>query len=148
MGIHIRTLREARELSIEDVASMTGFARNTITAAEKGSNTDTSHLIEIAKAIGVHPMELLNVPFEIRPRFKLSPKRLDQNRLTLRLNKLSSTSFFDKPKLVSEVILHLQQEYEIKVNSTHASVVLKRLVSDGVLKYTKSGRQNNYSKRK
>ena len=68
IGELIRGLREGNEWSIEDIASMTGFARNTITAIENGSNTDIIHLIEIAKAIGVHPMELLNISLEIRPR--------------------------------------------------------------------------------
>lgn len=128
---------------------MTGFARNTITAVEVGANADSSHLIEIAKAIGVHPMEIFNVPFEIKPRYKLSPKRLAKNLLTLRISKLvSETQFFDKPKFVGDVINHLADEFEIQATSTHASVVLKRLAKEGKLKYTKVGRQNNYSKLK
>ena len=149
IGNRIQSLREKQEFSIEDVASMTGFARNTITAIENGSDTDTRHLLEIAKAIGVHPMELFHVSIEIKPRYKLSPKRLARNLLTLRINKLvSETQFFDKPRFVSDVMKHLADEFQIKANSTHASVVLKRLVEGGKLKYTKAGRQNSYSKKK
>ena len=145
IGDLVRRLREDNEWSIEDIASMTGFARSTITAIEKGSNTDLIHLIEIAKAIGVHPMELLNISLEIRPRYKLSPKRLARNPLTLRINKMIlETQFFYKPRFVSDVIDYLQQEFQIKANSTHISVVLKRMGKDGKLKYDKIGRQNSY----
>lgn len=149
IGSRIRELREAKELSIEDVSSLTGFARNTLNAIENGSNTDTTHLIEIAKAIGVHPMELFNVEIEIKSRYKLSPQRLARNLLTLRINKLGSeTNFFDTPKFVSEVIQHLFEEFKIKADSIHTSVVLKRMVADGKLKFTKVGRQNQYGIKK
>ena len=74
---------------------------------------------------------------------------LARNQLTLRINKLLFESqFFDKPKFVSDVMKYLQEEHGVKANSTHASVVLKRLVKEGKLKYTKVGRQNYYSKQK
>lgn len=60
LGNRIKELRLISEFSIEDIASMTGFARQTITSVENGGSTDSSHLIEIAKAIGVHPKELFN----------------------------------------------------------------------------------------
>ena len=65
IGKQIQELRKKHELSIEDVAEMTGFSRSTITGVENGIDTNTSHLIEIAKAIGEHPMEIFNIPFEI-----------------------------------------------------------------------------------
>lgn len=149
LGNRIKELREAREFSIEDIASITGFVRKTITSIENGSNTDTSHIIEIAKAIGIHPMEIFNIPFELKPRFKLSPKRLNSNLLTLRLNKLySETDFFKTPKFVNDVIVYLSEEFNIKSSSTKVSVVLKRLVADGKLQYSKNGRRNIYLKKK
>ncbi len=149
VGIQIRSLRESTEFTVEDIAAMTGFDRNTITAIEQGSNTDLTHLIEIAKALGVAPMQLLNVPFDTRPRYKLPPNRVAAQRLTARLTKLaSSTGFFDKPRFVRDVIRYLQEEYDITANPTHVSVILKRLATEGILKYKKVGRDNNYSKRK
>jgi len=148
VGVHIRSLRESKEFSVEDVAAMTGFDRNTITAIEKGSNTDLSHLIEVAKAIGVVPMKLLDEPFDLRPRYKLPPNRVAAQRLTLRLNRLVATDFFDKPRLVRDVVVYFQEEYNVTPNPTHVSVILKRLVSEGVLKYRKVGRNNSYSKKK
>jgi transcriptional regulator with XRE-family HTH domain len=149
IGIRIQELRLSKELSIEDISSMTGFTRTTITSIEKGANTDTSHLLEIAKALGIHPKEVFNLPFDIKPRFKLSPKRLNNNKITLRLNKLSSeTDFFKTPKYVSDVVKHLKEEFEIRSDATTISVVLKRLVTGGKLVYTKNGRKNIYTKKK
>lgn len=149
MGAHIRSIRESTEFTVEDIAAMTGFDRNTITAIEKGSNTDLTHLIEIAKALGVAPMQLLNIPFDIKPRYKLPPNRVAAQRLTARLSKLAgSTGFFDSPRFVRDVVAYLREEYGIEANPTHVSVILKRLVASGILKYKKVGRDNNYSKRK
>ena len=149
LGNRIKDLRLISEFSIEDIASMTGFARQTITSVENGGNTDSSHLIEIAKAIGVHPKELFNFDLELKPRYKLSPNRINSNLLTLRLNKLcSGTDFFKNPKFVSEVCSYLLGEFKIKSDSTKVSVVLKRLVNDGKLIYSKNGRKNIYVKKK
>lgn len=137
------------ELTVEDISDLTGFARNTIISFERGANTDTSHLIEIAKAIGFHPRELLNIPFDIKPRYKLSPKRLARNRLTLKINKLYfETKFFDEPRFVRDVIKHLSEYSGIKATSAHTSSVLKRMSHEGKLKYAKVGRQNRYSKKR
>ena len=149
LGSRIKELRLANEFNVEDIASMTGFARQTIASIENGSNANSSYLIEIAKAIGVHPMEIFNFAVELRPRFKLSPNRINSNLLTLRLHKLcSETDFFKTPKLVSEVCNYLLSEFKIKSNSTKVSVVLKRLVNEGKLQYSKSGRKNIYTKKK
>lgn len=149
IGLHIRALREGKELSVEDVASMSGFSWKTIRDVENGSNADTSHLIEIARAIGVHPRELFDVPMDIKARFKLSPKRIASNRLTYRITKLATESaFFDRPKFVREVVDFLKSEYNIEAEVTHASVTLQRLAKNGVLKYVKVGRQNHYIKAK
>jgi transcriptional regulator with XRE-family HTH domain len=149
VGTHVKKLREEKEFTIEDISDMTGFARNTIISFEKGANTDTSHLIEIAKAIGVHPKELLDIPFDIKPRYKLSPKRIARNRLTLKINKLySATKFFEEPRFVRDVIAHLSDYSDIKATSAHTSSVLKRMADEGKLRFIKVGRQNKYIQKK
>lgn len=147
VGEHIKALRKAKGLNIEDVATLSGFTRNTIKAVEAGNNTDTSHLIEIAKAIGVHPRELFDIPFDLKPRFKLSPKRLARNQLTSKISQLIEDGFFASPRLVNDVLLHLEEEQDTKALSIHASVVLKRMVEKGELKFEKQGRQNLYYKK-
>ena len=148
LGRQIRKLRIEKGFSIEDIAAMTGFARTTISSIENGSNTDTSHLIEIAKAIGVHPTELFKIPFEIKPRNKLSPNKTNRISLTSKIKILLQADFFGTPKLVNDVVEFLLSETNLPINSTHVSVILKRLCDDGKLKYIKKGRKNLYSKKK
>lgn len=149
LGNRISQLRLEKEFYVDDIAAMTGFARQTITAIEKGSNTDSSHIIEIAKALGVHPRDLFDFPVDIKPRFKLPPNRMHNSLLTLRLNKLCLESdFFKTAKLVSEVLDYLLNEFKIKSDSTKVSVVLKRLVKEGKLQYSKIGRKNSYIRKK
>lgn len=125
---------------------MTGFTRNTITGVENGKNTNTSHLIEIAKALGVHPMSLFDVPFVIKPRNPLPPQRKERTLLTARIEKLiSESNFFATPKFVNEVVNHFLEEYKVKPDPVQTSAVLKRKVKEGKLKYIKVGRDNHYS---
>ena len=104
-------------------------------------------MIEIAKAIGVHPMELFNVPFEISPRHKLPPNKGNRVFLTSRIKTLVQSDFFKTPKLVKDVVRFLSEESNIKIDSTKISVILKRQFEDGKLKYIKQGRKNLYSKK-
>ena len=149
IGDQIRKLRNDALFSIDDISDMTGFAKSTISAIENGSETDTSHLIEIAKAIGVHPRKLFDVSIDIKPRFKLSQKRKEQNHLTHRIATLfEETDFFDNPKFVKEIIQKLSEEYSINLNPTETSVAMRRLVQERKVHYHKSGRQNQYFKKK
>ena len=149
IGNQIRKLRKDALLSIDDISDMTGFAKSTISAIENGSETDTSHLIEIAKAIGIHPQKIFDISINIKPRFKLSQKRKEQNHLTHRITTLfEETDFFDNPKFVKEIIQKLSEEYSIKPNPTETSVAMRRLVQENKVQYHKSGRQNQYFRKK
>ncbi len=147
--MRIQTLRLGKKLSIEDVSSMTGFDRKTIKAIESGNNADTSHLIEIAKAIGVHPKDLFDVQMDLKPRYKLPLKRLAKSNLTSHVTQLAlQTNFFDQPKFVKDVLYYLNTELNLKAESVHVSVILKRLSDTGVLRFTKKDRFNCYSRNK
>lgn len=144
VGVQVKRLRVEKNLSIEDVSVMTGFTRNTIKRVEDGFNTDTSHLIEIAKAIGVHPMELLNVSFDIKPRFKLSPQRVDKVFVTRIVASLLEAGFFAPGKFVKDVVEFISEEKNVKVGSVQVSTPLQRLVEAGKLRIKKVGRNSQY----
>jgi transcriptional regulator with XRE-family HTH domain len=145
VGERIQVLRKMYGWSVEDICAMTGFSRSTIYAIENGSDTDTSHIIEIGKAIGVHPQELFSVHFDIKPRFKLTGKRKDRINLTQKINNLvTETDFFESSRFVGEVKEMLNESYKIKADSIQISVVLLRLVKDKRLRISKSGRKNLY----
>jgi transcriptional regulator with XRE-family HTH domain len=148
IGKLVRTLRESKGWDIEDIAVMTGFTYNNIEAIENGRETNTSHLVEIAFAIGVQPSEIFKFPFEIKSRFELSAKRKEKKRLTSRVVKLyNETDFFSSPKFVKNVVDQLNEIYRIKSESSVISVILLRLVKEKKLKTKKVGRQNGYFKK-
>ena len=149
MDFPIKALRESKDLSVSDIADMTGFSYQAISAIEKGEEVTASYLVEIAKAIGVHPMELLDFPVTLTPRFPLSPQKMERSRVTQRITKLyEETDFFNTPKFVRDVTQYLFDEFNLKIASDSVSVVLKRLVDAGKLTYTKVGRQNKYIRKR
>jgi len=146
IGKQISKLRKSKSLSQDEVAFMSGFAKSTIANIEKGSNTDISHIIEIAKAIGIQPREIFDIEFQLSPRYKLSPDKANKLRLTEKIsNLITDNVFFKTPKFVKDVILELKNDTDIKIDSTHVSVTLIRFSSEGKLKYGKVGRNNFYS---
>ncbi len=149
IGAQIRALRKGANFSINDIAQMTGFTQSLLSAVENGAETNTSHLIEIAKAIGVHPMEIFNVPFILKPRNELSSERIDRNMLTYRITKMCDESdFFNSPQFVKDILEYLEDEYQITASSTSVAGVMRRLLGVGKLKSLKKGRQNQYFKEK
>lgn len=137
------------ELSIEDIAYMTGLARRTIENFECGNNITLKSFIEISVALGKHPKHFLSEDLVLEPKFKLSAKRQERHLVSSRLRKLiNETDFFNQELAVKEVQQHLLERFNIEVNSTIISVVLKRLVQQGILKYRKEGRNNLYSKKR
>lgn len=146
VGKQIRKLRVSNNLTIEDVASATGFATSTISGIENGNNTDTSHLLEIAKAIKVHPTQLFDIDIELESRNSSQLNNKTRNFLTHKLAEVvTNKTFFHTPRLVADVIAYIRINYNIESNSTHVSVVLKRLANQTLLKVEKKGRKNLYS---
>lgn len=145
IGRNIKKLRKEHGWNVEDIAEMTGFSRSTISNVENGSDTDTSHLIEIAKAIGVPPMSIFDIPFEIKPRHKLSAIRNERKKLTFKIKKLlTDYKYFNQGRVVNDVYNALIENFKTKADPIQISVILKRLVAENELKFTKKGRKNLY----
>lgn len=146
IGEQLRLLREKAHWSIEDISSMTGFSRSTISKAEQGHETSLSYIIEIAKAIGVHPREVFSIPFDLNPRYKLPPKRRNQEKISAKIKSLAAADFFDSEKRVADVKAALFEIYHLKANSKAISVVLSRLVHKAELTCRRQANWNTYSK--
>lgn len=65
LGIHIRQIRERKDLSQQNLADMCNFPKSTLARIERAEmNTSIKTLVKIANALEIEPKELLN--FQIR----------------------------------------------------------------------------------
>jgi transcriptional regulator with XRE-family HTH domain len=80
LGLRVRELRVARELSQEQVGERADLHRNEIGVIERGeTNISFVNLLRICRALGVTPSELL-APYDLSTLRKLPPKRLGSAR--------------------------------------------------------------------
>jgi transcriptional regulator with XRE-family HTH domain len=148
IGEQIRKLRKDAGFSIDDIAHMTGFGKTLLSGIENGAETGISHVIEIAKAIGVHPREIFNLSFVIKPRFKKNPQRQRRNLITYTITKITEdTDFFNTPRFIREIVAYLNERYKTKVNSISVAAAMRRLSIEGKFKIQTTGRQNQYYKK-
>lgn len=61
LGIHIRQLRDKKNMSQQDLANDSGITKSQIARIERAEiNTTVKTLIKIANALEIEPKELLN----------------------------------------------------------------------------------------
>lgn len=62
LGIHIRQLRDKKNMSQQDLANDSGITKSQIARIERAEiNTTVRTLIKIANALEIEPKELLNI---------------------------------------------------------------------------------------
>lgn len=65
LGIHIRQIRERKNLSQQNLADMCNFPKSTLARIERAEmNTSIKTLVKIANALEIEPKELLD--FQIK----------------------------------------------------------------------------------
>ena len=147
IGELLRQNRKAKGYSLDDIAAMTGFTINTISAIENGGDTTVSYIIAICRAIKTHPSQILNIELELTPLFDLPPGRKERAKTTYRVKELvEETDFFEEPRLVESVVEDFMAKYNVKPHPSEISTALKKFADEGKLTYTKQGRRNLYRK--
>ena len=144
LGERLKAHRIKAELEIEDLAAMTGFTYNTISNIENGFETYLSYFIEVCFALGIHPMEIMDIELDVMPRFQLPPSRQEKSRLTYRINAFIQSGYFKAPRSVSEVAEKLKVKHDLDFESKNVSVILLRFAKSNILKITKKGNRNLY----
>ncbi|GAA3627776.1 helix-turn-helix domain-containing protein [Flavivirga jejuensis] len=145
IGAKIKSQRIKENLEIEDVSEMTGFTYNTITNIESGAETYFSYFIEVCFALGIHPKELMDIKLTVKPRFELSPSRMEKSRLTSRIKAYIQNGYFKTPRKTNEVVKKLKEDYKIDVESKNVSAIIGRFAKNNVLRITKIGKRNLYT---
>jgi transcriptional regulator with XRE-family HTH domain len=128
-GHNIRTLREGKNWSQEDLAFLVGVDGNQISRVEMGKHSPTLRtILAISKALGKHPKILFDIEASIDlgavsiPDGKRRPKTKEV------LLKLIETNFFETPQSVESVALHCQKSFHIKPLKPAISAILKDFV--------------------
>lgn len=144
IGNRIKNIRIEKSLEIEDISEMTGFSQNTIKKIEAGSETSLSYFIEICLALDVHPKIVFNIPLRNKPLNPLSAGRMEKTRLTPRIKKYIIKGYFTTDRSTSEVVAKLSHDYKTNTTSSSVSVILNRLVKEGLLKSKKRSNKKIY----
>jgi len=144
LGKQISAKRIFEDLTIEDVAEMTGFAYNTIVNIENGSETNLSYFMAVCFAINVHPKVIFDIELDIKPRFPLSAPRKEKSRLTARIKDLFDREFFNTSRSAKDVASRLTTDYELDVDTKTISALLLRFAKGDYLDIIKNGRKNYY----
>lgn len=77
LATHLKRLRKSRGLNQAALAEAVGCEVNTISRYENGANTPTiDHVLKLAEALGVHPMELLPPPSSVTQRLYILRQEL------------------------------------------------------------------------
>jgi len=64
-GMHVKSLREAKGMSINDIAENTSLTKKDLMTIEEGSkNFGFTTMLELAKGLGEHPSRLLDIDLE------------------------------------------------------------------------------------
>ena len=64
-GLHVKGLREAKGMTINDVAENTSLTKKDLLTIEEGSkNLGFTTMLELAKGLGEHPSKLLDIDIE------------------------------------------------------------------------------------
>lgn len=143
-GQHVKKLRDERNWSQGQLASLADMSGQQISAIERGKHAPNLNTIkDIAIALGKYPDELLRFDFnlDLNTDFGPSTKKPEYPATTLTIIKLLDTTFFESPRSVSEVVLECLRLYNSKFRSPAVSAVLKRLVDAKKLKRVKSVRK-------
>ena len=64
-GLHVKGLREAKGMTISDVAENTSLTKKDLLTIEEGTkNFGFTTMLELAKGLGEHPSKLLDIDIE------------------------------------------------------------------------------------
>ena len=144
IGKKLAEERKKQNFEISDIADKAGLTYNTVSKIENGQDSLFSSFIEVCFALNLHPKEILNIKLTVQPKNELSPTRKEKSRLTTRIKNLIENGHFNSWQSTSDIVLKLQENFNLSIDSKNVSSILRRLTSEKYLKMKKSGRKNIY----
>jgi transcriptional regulator with XRE-family HTH domain len=130
MAQRLKQLLQEREMSVSELARKSGVVDNTIRQLTLGNSKEPRFGLglALAKALGVHPEELLHVPEE-------EPKEVPKETLVDRMDKLEAAVALQGSRQTTETLVDRMDRMEREHASSLArfeAVVLKMLQAQGL----------------
>lgn len=153
-GKHVKKLREDKNWSQDQLATLANMEVNQISRIENGKHAANMHTIKaIALALGKYPDELLRFNFEHKLNTDFSSRLEKEKRTetTQIINKLVYADFLDSPRSVSQIVNECKVLYNVTLKSSATSGVLKKLIDAKKIKRIQSPKKGNaylYQKRR
>ncbi|MBT1689422.1 helix-turn-helix domain-containing protein [Dawidia soli] len=128
-GRNIRSLREEKNWSQEDLAYLVGSEGNQISRVEIGKHSPTLRtILAISKALGKQPRDLFNIGVSLDLNVGSTPKGKRRPKTKEVLFKLMETDFFEIPRSVDAVSHQCKKVFQIELLKPAISAILKDLV--------------------
>ena len=139
VGERVRELRRRLGWSQQVLGDHANIEKNQIRRVERAKNSPgLAILTSIARALGKQPFELLKTTHQIKVNKNLDTPVKRRKITTSYIREVSTSSFFNQPKEVDEVLKHCAKKFDVDIPSSAASAVLKKLVDEKVLLRTPS----------
>lgn len=158
LGARIKNLREMLSLSQSQLAEVIGASRGTIVSMENAKGFTGDTLLAACHFFAMSLSEFSNynteLPGEIELREKIKKYHIKHNSTKYKVLenaphlssiiefRLLRSDFFKKPRNVSEIIEHINDEYKILFDSSQVSQALINSVKKRQVKRTKSTGRN------
>lgn len=150
-GEHLKKLREEKEWSQDQLASVSNIDGNQISRIENGVHAPNLHTIRaIAAALGMQPYELLKFDFliELNSDFSSQHTKKYKSGTSSVVSRIAQTEFLDTPRSVADIVEESEKVYQVSLKSAATSGALTRLTEEGLLTRIPAPKKGQYLYRK
>jgi transcriptional regulator with XRE-family HTH domain len=162
-GQRLKAIREASNLSQEQIHYVTGISQSQIARIEAGTlNTGISHVSRLADLFGLEEYELFQFksPIPDAELLKRNISRYLKSRdidpsvfikkglVYLIETKLLSSKFFSSPRLAKEISEYLKEKANAKFTTSHISQAMDGFVRKGLVEKLETDKKSKFQYRK
>ena len=145
IGNILKTIREERGYSVDDVAYMTCISRSSVYKVEQGTAADLDLYVEYAKAVKYPLTTITELGIPLVPKRSLNKEMIKVVRVTRFIRDLIEKDFFKEPKTIGDIYAHLLSSKLIdsSFDRGQLSKSLYHLVQDKLIEKKKDKGSNN-----
>lgn len=166
VGVRLSELRKATGLSLDALSALSSISKATLSRIENGSTTfEYSHIGTIASVFGIQESGFQNIEYALPSNAQLKSnikKYIKKNRLEISytslfrrkrgaahyVDRMLDGSFLNNKKVMNEITDFCYTEFNVRLNGSAISNVLKRRANKGVVEIIDEDEYNGFSYRK